>query len=160
IADALRQGRVAERAPLDQVARLIAGAAFVIGVDTGLLHLAAALGVPLVGIFLGSEPGLTGPRGRGPIAIVGGKALAPAAGEGGGRGPGRAGGGCAVQAAGTLRLARIRRDTAAVNPCHRVDTDAAGLVASTTADSSRASPAAAVRDVKFACSCVWLLNAS
>jgi len=30
----------------------------VIGVDTGLLHLAAALGVPLVAIFLGSEPGL------------------------------------------------------------------------------------------------------
>jgi heptosyltransferase-1 len=68
---------VPERAPLDRVARLIAGAAFVIGVDTGLLHLAAALGVPLVGIFVGSEPGLTGPRGRGSIAIVGGKAAMP-----------------------------------------------------------------------------------
>ena len=53
-----------ERQPLDRVAALIAGASFVIGVDTGLLHLAAALGVPLVGIFLGSEPGLTGPSGR------------------------------------------------------------------------------------------------
>jgi heptosyltransferase-1 len=28
--------------------------------------------VPLVGIFVGSEPGLTGPMGQGPIAIVGG----------------------------------------------------------------------------------------
>src|SRR3954471_14510202 len=34
--------RVPERAPLDQVARLIAGAQFVVGVDTGLMHLAAA----------------------------------------------------------------------------------------------------------------------
>ena len=46
--------------PLDALARLIAGASFVIGVDTGLLHLAAALGVPVVGIYTGSKPGLTG----------------------------------------------------------------------------------------------------
>ena len=72
---------VPERGPLDAVARLIAGASFVIGVDTGLLHLAAALGVPLVGIFVGSEPGLTGPRGAGPIAVVGGKAATPSARE-------------------------------------------------------------------------------
>jgi heptosyltransferase-1 len=71
--------RVPARAPLDATARLIAGAAFVIGVDTGLLHVAAALGVPLVGIYVGSEPGLTGPRGGGPIAVVGGKAQMPAA---------------------------------------------------------------------------------
>ena len=77
IAAALGNARVPERAPLDQVAGLIAGAAFVIGVDTGLLHLAAALRVPLVGIFVGSEPGLTGPQGRGPIAILGGKAAMP-----------------------------------------------------------------------------------
>ena len=49
----------------------IAGASFVIGVDTGLLHLAAALGVPLVAIFVGSEPGLTGPIG--PRADRGGR---------------------------------------------------------------------------------------
>jgi heptosyltransferase-1 len=63
--------RVPDRRPLDEVATLIAGAQFVVGVDTGLLHLAAALRVPLVGIFVGSEPGLTGPMGAGPIAIVG-----------------------------------------------------------------------------------------
>ena len=68
IAAALPRARVPERAPLDAVARLIAGAQFVVGVDTGLLHLAAALGVPLVAIFAGSKPGLTGPVGRGPIA--------------------------------------------------------------------------------------------
>ncbi len=42
---------VGERQPLDIVARQIAGAAFVVGVDTGLTHLAAALDVPLVAIL-------------------------------------------------------------------------------------------------------------
>jgi heptosyltransferase-1 len=73
IAAAVANAQVPERQPLDCVARLVAGAAFVVGVDTGLVHLAAALGVPLVAIFVGSEPGLTGPMGRGPIAVVGGR---------------------------------------------------------------------------------------
>ena len=71
IAAALPRARVPERAPLDAVARLIAGAQFVVGVDTGLLHLAGALGVPLVAIFAGSKPALTGPVGSGPIGVVG-----------------------------------------------------------------------------------------
>jgi heptosyltransferase I len=72
IAAAVKNAQVPERQPLDRMARLIAGAAFVVGVDTGLLHLAAALGVPLAAIFVGSEPGLTGPMGQGQIAVVGG----------------------------------------------------------------------------------------
>jgi heptosyltransferase-1 len=79
IAGAIRNARVPERAPLDAMARLIAGASFVVGVDTGLLHHAAALGVPLVGIFVASEPGLTGPRGPGAIAVVIGKDAPPKA---------------------------------------------------------------------------------
>ena len=71
IAAAVPGARVEQRKPLDQVAALIAGAQFVVGVDTGLLHLAAALGIPLVAIFTGSRPGLTGPVGSGPIAILG-----------------------------------------------------------------------------------------
>jgi heptosyltransferase I len=71
--------RVPERRPLDETARIIAGAAIVVGVDTGLLHLAAALKVPLVAIFVASEPGLTGPMGVGPIAIVGGNGASPQA---------------------------------------------------------------------------------
>jgi heptosyltransferase-1 len=59
------------------MARLIAGASFVVGVDTGLLHLAAALGVPLVAIFAASDPSLTGPIGSGPIAVVGGPGVQP-----------------------------------------------------------------------------------
>jgi len=69
---------VPDRRPLDAVAAQIAGASFIIGVDTGLVHVAAALGVPLVAIFIDSEPGLTGPMGAGPIAVVGGKGAAPA----------------------------------------------------------------------------------
>jgi heptosyltransferase-1 len=71
LAAALPGARVPDRRPLDEVARLIAGATVVVGVDTGLLHLAAALGVPLVSIFVGSEPTLTGPTGTGPIATLG-----------------------------------------------------------------------------------------
>ena len=52
-----------------------------VGVDTGLVHVAAALGVPLVAIFIDSEPGLTGPMGTGPIAVVGGKGAAPDPGQ-------------------------------------------------------------------------------
>lgn len=77
IAAALPGADVPDLQPLDAVARLIAGASLVVGVDTGLLHLAGALGVPLVGIFAGSEPGLTGPMGPGPIAVVGAKGELP-----------------------------------------------------------------------------------
>ncbi|RAI45097.1 lipopolysaccharide heptosyltransferase I [Rhodoplanes roseus] len=75
LADALPRVRIPDRRPLDEVARLIAGATVVVGVDTGLLHLAAALGVPLVSIFVGSEPALTGPTGTGPIVTLGGDGL-------------------------------------------------------------------------------------
>jgi heptosyltransferase-1 len=77
IAAALPHARVPQRAPLDAVARLIAGAQFVVGVDTGLLHLAAALGVPLVAIFAGSKPDLTGPVGSGPIRVLGAEGEPP-----------------------------------------------------------------------------------
>ena len=81
IAAATPRARVPDRAPLDGVARLIAGASFVVGVDTGLLHLAAGLGVPLVAMFSASEPGLTGPMGSGPIHVLGGKGAPPSVGE-------------------------------------------------------------------------------
>lgn len=79
IAGALDQAQIPDRQPLDQVARLLAGARLVVGVDTGLAHLAAALSVPLVAIFIGSDPQRTGPRGAGPIAVVGRKGALPPA---------------------------------------------------------------------------------
>ncbi|RTL50776.1 MAG: lipopolysaccharide heptosyltransferase I [Bradyrhizobiaceae bacterium] len=78
LSQAIPQSRVLERQPLDRTAQVIANAALVIGVDTGLLHLAAAYEVPLIAVFLGSEPGLTGPVGNGPIAVLGGKGASPA----------------------------------------------------------------------------------
>jgi heptosyltransferase-1 len=51
---------VHRRSSLEELARLFAGAERVIGLDTGLTHLAAALGVPTIGIFCGSDPALTG----------------------------------------------------------------------------------------------------
>jgi heptosyltransferase-1 len=81
IAAATARARVPDRAPLDAVARLMAGASFVVGVDTGLLHLAAALGVPLIGIFSASEPGLTGPMGAGAILVLGAEGAPPSVGE-------------------------------------------------------------------------------
>ena len=77
IASGIARARVPDRRPLDEVARLIAGASFVVGVDTGLMHLAAALGVPLVAIFTDTEPGLTGPIGRGTIKVLGAKGSPP-----------------------------------------------------------------------------------
>jgi heptosyltransferase-1 len=81
VAAKLSRARVAERQPLDAAARLIAGASFVVGVDTGLLHVAAALGVPLAAIFTGSNPGLTGPVGAGPIAVLGARGRPPSVAE-------------------------------------------------------------------------------
>jgi heptosyltransferase-1 len=77
IAAAVPRARVPERAPLDAVARLIAGAQFVVGVDTGLMHLAAALDVPLVAIFAGSKPSLTGPVGGGQLTVLGDQGAPP-----------------------------------------------------------------------------------
>jgi heptosyltransferase-1 len=77
IVEAVPHARLAERRPIEGMARLIAGADCVVGGDTGLVHLAAALGVPLVAIFCGSDPALTRPVGAGPIETVGAKGIVP-----------------------------------------------------------------------------------
>ena len=80
IAGDLGDVRFLDREPLGVVAKAIADADLVVGVDTGLLHLAAALQVPLVAIFAGaSNPRLTGPVGSGPMAILGGNGILPSA---------------------------------------------------------------------------------
>jgi heptosyltransferase-1 len=71
--------RVLPRQSLDLTAQAIGNAALVIGVDTGLMHLAAAYRVPLVGIYVSTDPGLTGPVGSGRMAVLGGKNGPPAA---------------------------------------------------------------------------------
>ena len=77
LAVAIPGSRVLDRQPLDVTAEVIGNAALVVGVDTGLLHLAAAYGVPLIAVFLATDPGLTGPVGSGPITVIGGKGVYP-----------------------------------------------------------------------------------
>jgi heptosyltransferase-1 len=77
ISRALTNFIVPPHRPLNEIARLMAGAAFVVGMDTGLLHLAAALKVPLVGIYTASDPQRTGPKGAGSICVVGAKGKCP-----------------------------------------------------------------------------------
>ena len=78
---AIPGARVVDRQPLDLTAKVIAGASLVVGVDTGLLHLAAAYQVPLAAIFVASDPGLTGPVGSGRIVVVAGLDMAPSVSE-------------------------------------------------------------------------------
>lgn len=63
---------------VEQAGRLLAGAAVVVGLDTGFTHVAAALGRPVVGIYCDHEPGLTGITGPAPGASLGGKGQRPA----------------------------------------------------------------------------------
>ena len=60
LAGAIPDAVVPPRLSLNEAAALLGGAQAVIGVDTGLAHLAAALGVPTVGIYTATDPALTG----------------------------------------------------------------------------------------------------
>lgn len=66
---------------LDDAAVLLAGAHAAIGVDTGLVHLAAALGTPSVGIYCATDPGATGIYACPRALNLGGAGNPPAAGE-------------------------------------------------------------------------------
>lgn len=60
LASALPDALCTPRLNLNEAAALLGKAQAVVGVDTGLSHLAAALGVPTVGIYTATDPGLTG----------------------------------------------------------------------------------------------------
>jgi heptosyltransferase-1 len=62
---------------LPEAAALLAHAAAVVGVDTGLTHLAVALGTPAVGLYVATEPGLTGLHGGTGAVNVGGRGTVP-----------------------------------------------------------------------------------
>jgi lipopolysaccharide heptosyltransferase I len=63
---------------LAEAAALLGNAAHVVGVDTGLTHLALALGTPVVGIYCASNPALTGLHGAGTAVNLGTPGRAPA----------------------------------------------------------------------------------
>ena len=60
IARGIGEAVVPARMALAELAPVLGHARAVIGLDSGLTHLAAALGVPAVAIFCGSDPALTG----------------------------------------------------------------------------------------------------
>jgi heptosyltransferase-1 len=81
LARSLGRAVVPPRLAVAEVAGLIGHAAAVVGLDTGLMHLAVALRTPVVAVFCNSDPTRTGPLGPGPIAVRGGPGAPPSAAE-------------------------------------------------------------------------------
>jgi len=77
IARGVGQAVVPGKMMLEELAQVLAGARNVVGLDSGLTHLAAALGVPAVAIFCGSDPALTGLYGAPRAANVGARGRPP-----------------------------------------------------------------------------------
>jgi heptosyltransferase I len=61
---------VAGGTDLLELAAIMAGSQFVVSADSGPLHLAAAVGARVVGIFGPTRPQITGPRGSGGVLVV------------------------------------------------------------------------------------------
>src|SRR5262245_4559039 len=74
-------GTVPPKRNLEDLARLFLAARGVVGLDTGLTHLAAALGAPTVGIYCGSDPVLTGIHGAPQARNLGAPGRPPSAAE-------------------------------------------------------------------------------
>lgn len=77
LAAALPDAIAAPPGDLPTLAGLLAGARLVVGVDTGLTHLAAAVATPTVALYCASEPGLTGVLGSAFACNLGGYGCPP-----------------------------------------------------------------------------------
>lgn len=77
IARAVPGSVVAPKLPLVEVPSVLAGARAVIGVDTGLSHLAVALKVPTVGLYCATDPAATGLYGSASAINLGGRGAPP-----------------------------------------------------------------------------------
>jgi heptosyltransferase-1 len=80
LANDLGRASAAPPLKLTELAGLLAGAALVVGVDTGLVHLAAALGRPTLAIYAGSDPQLTGVLAGATAINLGSRGAPPATG--------------------------------------------------------------------------------
>lgn len=78
LAQQIPQAVVPERMALDALAALLAQARMVVGTDTGLTHLAGALGVPTVGLYCATDPAATGLHACAHAANLGGIDAIPA----------------------------------------------------------------------------------
>jgi heptosyltransferase I len=78
LAHGIAGARVAARLSLSETASLLARADLVCGVDTGLVHLAAALGVPTIALFVTTDSELAGVgRAGGHARDIGGTGTLP-----------------------------------------------------------------------------------
>lgn len=75
----MRDAQRLPRVSLDVAAAVLAGARVVVGLDTGLSHLAAAVGVPTVAVYCDYDPALVGLVGDAPCVSLGGVGQQPAA---------------------------------------------------------------------------------
>jgi heptosyltransferase-1 len=66
---------------MEEIMALLAGAKAVVGVDTGLTHLAAALGIATIGLYCATDPARTGIYGCAHGASLGGVGTTPQAAE-------------------------------------------------------------------------------
>lgn len=81
IAAALPGALVPPPLTLLQIAALLGRARLAIGVDTGLAHLAAAVNVPVIALYVATEPSLTGVHGSGFVRNLGARGQPPSVAE-------------------------------------------------------------------------------
>jgi len=81
IAAAIPGAVVAPRLNLRELAALIGRATLAVGVDTGLAHLATALRVPTIALYVATDPALTGVLGSGFFRNLGGIGQTPSVAE-------------------------------------------------------------------------------
>jgi heptosyltransferase-1 len=81
IANSFGRSLAAPAMNLAELAGLLAGARLVVGVDTGLVHLAAALKRPTLALYCASDPALTGVLAGSEAINLGGAGSPPSSGE-------------------------------------------------------------------------------
>ncbi len=81
IAARIQQARPLPPSGLGELAAQLAAARIVVGVDTGLVHLAAALGRPTLALFSASDPALTGVLASTPAVNLGRRGHPPSVAE-------------------------------------------------------------------------------
>lgn len=77
IAAAIPEAAAAPPLGIHDLAAIIGHARIAVGVDTGLVHLAAALGIPTVALYTATDPALTGVAGCGFTRNLGGRQSPP-----------------------------------------------------------------------------------
>ena len=81
IASRIPQANLLPPSGLGELAGQLSAARIVVGVDTGLVHLAAALGRPTLALFSASDPALTGVLARTPAFNLGSRGQPPSVAE-------------------------------------------------------------------------------